>query len=106
MRRHQPKVLYPAIELKSFKKSEEYKQTISELLGGKVITKDTMILASLNRYERKKNIPLALDSFNHFLKNFKGEFGADKQDLDVYLVIAGGYDTRLRENVELHLELE
>ena len=29
---HRPKILYPAIEERSFKKSKEYKQTIQELL--------------------------------------------------------------------------
>jgi len=38
-------------------------------LIGKKVTKDTVILASLNRYERKKDIPLALLSFNYYLEN-------------------------------------
>jgi alpha-1,3/alpha-1,6-mannosyltransferase len=58
-----------------------------------------VIITSLNRYERKKNIPLALKSFATYLKDSKN---AKK---DVLLVIAGGYDPRLPENVEHHLEL-
>lgn len=49
---------------------------------------------SLNRYERKKEIEVALQSFAE-IKNRKG----------ATLVIAGGYDTRVRENVEYHQEL-
>lgn len=57
----------------------------------------------MNRYERKKNIPLALEAFNYYLKNSKESlFSIDKKPKDVVLVIAGGYDTRLSENVELH----
>lgn len=63
-----------------------------------------MIITSLNRYERKKDIPLALLSFNFYLENQKKQFGKDAKQ-DVYLVIAGGYDTRLTENVDLYLEL-
>jgi alpha-1,3/alpha-1,6-mannosyltransferase len=65
-----------------------------------------VILTSLNRYERKKNIGLALESFNFFLKNAeKKVFGQENSQSDVILVIAGGYDTRLTENVDLHREL-
>jgi len=58
-RKHQPKVLYPAIEEKSFRKSQGFNENIETLLGRKV-NDQTVIITSLNRYERKKNIPLAL----------------------------------------------
>ncbi len=51
-----------------------------------------MIITSLNRYERKKDIPLALKA-------------CQKLSKPVTLVIAGGYDERVLENVEHHLEL-
>ena len=56
----------------------------------------------MNRYERKKNIPLALESFDHFLK---ANVPSSINKKDFFLVIAGGYDTRLSENVDLHTEL-
>ena len=56
-------------------------------------------MTSLNRYERKKNIHLALESFGYYIKNNNDKIK------DAILVIAGGYDTRLAENVEYHLEL-
>lgn len=72
---HHPAVLYPAIKESSFIKSKGFNQTISELLTsdksnqGKVeITKYTVIMTSLNRYERKKNIPLAIKSFHYYLE--------------------------------------
>ena len=61
-----------------------------------------MIVTSLNRYERKKNIKLALDSYARFLKLKGSASGIAK---DSVLVIAGGYDERLMENVEHFLEL-
>lgn len=55
----------------------------------------------MNRYERKKNIPLALKSFKLLLDRMKSSsVSPDK----IKLVIAGGYDTRVTENVE-HYEV-
>ena len=52
---------------------------------------DLKIIVSLNRYERKKNIELALRAFAKY---------AEKNQLeDSILVIAGGYDPRSQENV-------
>lgn len=50
------------------------------------------IITSLNRYERKKDIQLALKACANLNKPYT-------------LVIAGGYDERVIENVEHHLEL-
>jgi len=61
------------------------------LLG--FIPKDSdIIITSLNRYERKKDISLAIKACSGLNKQAK-------------LVIAGGYDERVIENVEHHLEL-
>ena len=59
------------------------------------------IFLSINRYERKKNIALAIQAFEHLLKNQNQE----KCD-SLKLVIAGGYDLRVPENVEYHSELK
>ena len=56
------------------------------------------MLTSLNRYERKKNINLALEAYAEYLS------GKNARQ-DSILVVAGGYDERLLENVEHHLEL-
>mgnify|MGYP000167101037 FL=1 len=58
---------------------------------GREVTNDTMILTSLNRYERKKNIGLALESFAYMAKRNSTQ--------ECLLVVAGGYDVRLPENV-------
>ena len=56
---------------------------------------DTVFL-SLNRYERKKNIALAIEAFHHF----KTQQTLAKQNPEkVLLVVAGGYDLRVEENV-------
>lgn len=56
------------------------------------MTPETTVITSLNRYERKKDIPLAIKACQNL-------------PLGTMLVIAGGYDPRVLENVEHHLEL-
>ena len=60
------------------------------------MTDRTVILTSLNRYERKKNISLALEAFAGYMN---GDFKKAQNGIDPVLVIAGGYDPRLSENV-------
>lgn len=92
--KHLPKILYPPINLKVFIKSEGFSMTIDKLLKTEV---KGNIMTSLNRYERKKNIPLALKAFADYIKK-----SGNKQDI---LVIAGGWDPRVVENVEHEKEL-
>jgi alpha-1,3/alpha-1,6-mannosyltransferase len=94
-----PKVLYPAINPKNFMVTPGYNERITDLVKGFDVTEKTRIVLSLNRYERKKNINLALYAFADYLKTYK------PQAIDPLLVIAGGYDQRVLENVEHHLEL-
>ena len=72
--------------------------TLGQLLNRDDINDDTLIITSLNRYERKKNINLALESYARYMQLHC----AKKNSV---LVVAGGYDERLLENVEHHMEL-
>ena len=76
---HFPEILYPPINEKGFNKSQNFVDDISKLLG-RAIDKKTKILTSLNRYERKKNIPLALQAFNDYLERVEKTFGTKKAD--------------------------
>merc|ERR1711971_1360561 len=49
------------------------------------------LLISINRFERKKNIGLALEAFAELPKNVRDQ---------TKLILAGGYDKHLPENVE------
>ncbi|RMZ75455.1 hypothetical protein DV738_g5471, partial [Chaetothyriales sp. CBS 135597] len=85
-------VVYPCvgdIDLPSH--SEENAQE-RILWGGKF-----RILLSINRFERKKDVGLAIKAFNGL---------SDQERSRSRLVLAGGYDTRVAENVEYHHELE
>jgi len=62
-------------------------------------------LTSLNRYERKKNIPLALKGCADFMQRTEKQTGVKFEDQDTVLVVAGGWDPRVAENVEHEQEL-
>lgn len=102
-RNYKPEVVYPSIDQKAFVKTPGCKETIESILGGRKFDADkTVILTSLNRYERKKNIPLALEAFAFYMNETK----PDLSKIDPILVIAGGYDPRLEENVSVHNQLK
>lgn len=55
------------------------------------------VLLSINRFERKKDIGLAIRAFASI---------PEDERRGVRLILAGGYDRRVAENVEYHRELE
>ncbi|GAQ78823.1 Alpha-1,3-mannosyltransferase [Klebsormidium nitens] len=127
-----PTVLYPAVDLKQFDipppSPKEQEGTLEESImvadtlegiGG--LHKKSRIFLSINRFERKKNVGLAIRAYaimRSQLPNAMGGASAssdgassstgvrEAQDSTVKLVIAGGFDVRLRENVELLEELK
>jgi alpha-1,3/alpha-1,6-mannosyltransferase len=78
-------VLYPAIDFSKFNGERQ-----ASLF-------DRPYFVSLNRYERKKDIKLAIEAFALLPKRLIEEN---------YLVIAGGFDDRVAENVEHYKELQ
>lgn len=72
---------------------------IDEQLTPELKGKSNIVYTSLNRYERKKNIPLAIKAFHKYLQD-------EKEYRNEILVIAGGYDPRVAENVEHYDELQ
>jgi alpha-1,3/alpha-1,6-mannosyltransferase len=82
------KTVYPCVDTKT-KKSPEV-ETGKPLWNGK------KFLLSINRFERKKDVALAI-------KAYAGLSKAAREG--VRLVVAGGYDNRVPENVGYHNEL-
>lgn len=79
----QPAVLYPAVNVEQFDESTAYKNFLS-----------------INRFERKKNTELAISALAML-------HSVQDSDLTrVSLTIAGGFDNRLKENVEYLEELK
>ena len=60
------------------------------------------IFVSLNRYERKKRLDIAIDAFYILLENLKAKKILTS---DLLLVVAGGFDEAVEENREVHAEL-
>ncbi|XP_038048588.1 alpha-1,3/1,6-mannosyltransferase ALG2-like [Patiria miniata] len=89
----QPDVLYPSLNFAAF---DGPVQTPTDLLPPNV---DTLFL-SINRFERKKNLGLAIEALGKLLENLPA-----KERKGVHLVMAGGYDERVTENREHYLEL-
>ncbi|KAI4485346.1 PREDICTED: alpha-1,3/1,6-mannosyltransferase ALG2 [Polistes canadensis] len=93
----QPEVLYPSINTDFFDKT---RIVILERILDRKLSDDNIILLSINRYERKKNLSLAIETLA-YLKNSLTE----EEYKRLYLIMAGGYDKRVEENVEHYLEL-
>ncbi|KAI4387987.1 hypothetical protein MLD38_000367 [Melastoma candidum] len=79
-----PAVLYPAVSVEQFEKPHSFK----------------LNFLSINRFERKKNINLAITAFAR-LNRLKGDLCSEAS-----LTIAGGFDKRLKENTEYLEELK
>ncbi|XP_022317934.2 alpha-1,3/1,6-mannosyltransferase ALG2-like [Crassostrea virginica] len=87
----QPTVLYPIPDFNALNKP------VDEDFTEKLPKKPCLFL-SINRYERKKNISLAVMAFEMLVE----KHGTSK----VHLIIAGGYDERVTENREYFKELQ
>lgn len=91
-----PTVLYPSINTKAFDHNEKHLLNITI----PDIPEDSFVFLSINRYERKKNLGLAVHAMQALETILR-----DEEWNKVHLVIAGGYDTRVTENVEYYDEL-
>ncbi|CAG8555057.1 4842_t:CDS:2 [Cetraspora pellucida] len=83
--RKAPQVLYPGIHFEAYDKKVD------------------VTILSINRFERKKNIVLAIRAFARLRDDV---MVSEEQFLNMRLVIAGGYDNRVPENVDHHKELD
>ncbi|XAR56458.1 GDP-Man:Man(1)GlcNAc(2)-PP-dolichol alpha-1,3-mannosyltransferase [Bertholletia excelsa] len=84
-----PAVLYPAVNVDQFDKPHASK----------------LNFLSINRFERKKNIDLAISAFAK-LRTLEGDVLQGHVMDEATLTVAGGFDGRLRENVEYLEELK
>ncbi|KAG0077567.1 Alpha-1,3-mannosyltransferase-like protein [Podila epicladia] len=89
-----PEVLYPSIQFDKFDRKVD--PSLAEI---RVLQSDRINFLSINRYERKKDINLAIHAFSRLLVE------NEQERAHLRLIIAGGYDTRVAENVEHHQEL-
>ncbi|XP_001607310.2 alpha-1,3/1,6-mannosyltransferase ALG2 [Nasonia vitripennis] len=90
-------VLYPSINTAFF--DQVHVLSLERVLDKRLMP-DICFLLSINRYERKKELSTAIEALAD-LKRFLTREEYNK----VYLIMAGGYDKRVEENVEYYLEL-
>jgi alpha-1,3/alpha-1,6-mannosyltransferase len=85
-----PEVLYPSLNTKQFDIDGIRPSSLSS------ISQDKTVFLSINRYERKKNLGLAVYALAGLPPSLQSS---------CHLIIAGGYDSRVAENVEHRQEL-
>ncbi|KAB5583699.1 mannosyltransferase [Coniochaeta sp. 2T2.1] len=85
--RREFKVVYPAIDTRVDEKTGE---------GEGSMWKDKRVILSINRFERKKDVGLAIRAYAGLPR---------EKRRGVRLVVAGGYDNRVAENVSYHRDL-
>ncbi|XP_034553562.1 alpha-1,3/1,6-mannosyltransferase ALG2 [Notolabrus celidotus] len=90
-------VLYPSLNTRTFDQPSSETQS----LEGQLPEGTSCLFLSLNRYERKKNLGLALEA----LAALRSSLPLD-QRAGIHLVVAGGYDDRVTENVQHYAELK
>ncbi|ORX67074.1 UDP-Glycosyltransferase/glycogen phosphorylase [Linderina pennispora] len=88
-----PRVLMPALNLKAYDTPVDLEDPALLALR----TEKAMVV-SINRFERKKDVQLAIDAFT----NARGQIN----DKELCLVVAGGWDPKVAENTEHLKELE
>lgn len=86
LRHREPGVIYPCVDTSH----------VSHLGELTPLWKDKKVLLSINRFEKKKDVALAVKAFARL---------SPSERLDARLVIAGGYDSRVPENVSTYTEL-
>ncbi|KAJ2705747.1 Alpha-1,3-mannosyltransferase-like protein [Coemansia spiralis] len=84
-----PRVLMPALNLRAYDRPPDEDDPALA-----VLRTDKRLVVSINRFERKKDIGLAIDAF------------AALRSPRTCLVVAGGWDTQVAENIEHLKELE
>jgi len=121
-----PSVLYPAVHPPTDSELETAKNNWETMLPNRIadFIKGGPTFVSINRFERKKNIGLAVGALRQLMKEYPTSTNSDAasatsdaitniKDSDnsvlspggPRLVIAGGYDARLSENVQYLQEL-
>eukprot|EP00771_Trimastix_marina_P001996 gnl/Trimastix_PCT/3106.p1 GENE.gnl/Trimastix_PCT/3106~~gnl/Trimastix_PCT/3106.p1 ORF type:complete len:431 (+),score=101.49 gnl/Trimastix_PCT/3106:183-1295(+) len=95
----EPRVVYPCINTDEYHTSpiESFRGREKELGPAAPCTSFRHVVVSINRFERKKNLALAVDMLARLRDRDPALFR------DTALVLAGGYDPQNRENVE-HLQ--
>lgn len=91
-----PTVIYPSLNFTVFDQRPSDDEELEDVFPPHI----EFVFLSINRYERKKNLPLAIKAFAALLEKLDA-----LERSKVHLVMAGGYDERVVENKKHYLEL-
>lgn len=99
-------VLYPCVDVERFT-DQKLEPTNCNTTVKKCwdMSKDSFTFLSLNRFERKKNLELAIQGLSECIAGHN-EVEHESKDPRIHLIIAGGYDERLSDCVAYYRELE
>lgn len=92
-----PEILYPSVNTKYLDNIDESSNVDLSQFG----IEKSLYFLSINRYERKKNIALAIEAFADLKHKLSLE-----QWSKFKLVVAGGYDLLVQENIDYFKELQ
>lgn len=99
-------VLYPCVDVEAFTNYNFNLKDCSNSIRKLVELSEThYMFLSLNRFERKKDLILAIEAMCECLEGFEEQVDQG-QAFKVHMIIAGGYDERLKDSVEYYQELE
>ena len=108
-------VVYPCVDTRepNVEKEEEGEDVVNDV-GSEELWKGKKVLLSINRFERKKNVGLAIRAFAGLTAKKRqgvrlvvaGKHECIKLRHLLLLTISGGYDVLVDENVAYHKELE
>ena len=117
--RRQPRVCYPGVDYRQFEKAkveeavkrlEKESVESGEIIRGSIakLCKDEAktTLLSINRFEAKKNVALALEAFAIAQKELAATSTGGDGVGPLRLVLVGGYDKRVGDNVATLKELQ
>ncbi|SPO25822.1 related to alpha-1,3-mannosyltransferase alg2 [Ustilago trichophora] len=117
--RRQPRVCYPGVDYTQFepskveqavKKLEKEAQEMGDPIRGSIARfcrdESKTTLLSINRFEAKKNVALALEAFAIAQKEMAATATSGNHVGPMRLVLVGGYDKRVGDNVATLKELQ
>lgn len=107
-------VLYPCVDVTGFSMRKKLASLsacslpVQECIGKVTNVPGSYLFLSLNRFERKKDIRLAIESLQQLQLKLDRALDGSKKPINpkqIFLVVAGGYDDRLPECIEYYREL-
>lgn len=100
-------VLYPCVNVQKLVSKRIEPTTYSELVERcRNLASNHYVFLSLNRFERKKNLALAIEALYELRKELDENESSNEKTYEAHLIVAGGYDERILDCVSYYKHLE